>query len=116
MALDARDHARLMRIEMGLAESDPALARMFRRWRPSSAPSVPGLPGWTQVSRRMLVAFGCGLAILMTGPVVGGGVVAICATAVMLTLLQRRQTRRRTGRDDDDGRGDGGARRPTSGV
>jgi DUF3040 family protein len=100
MALDAGDQARLRRIEAELSASDPALARRFRRWRPTGRPMLVR-PGWTVVPDWMLVVFVCGFATWVLGPALGGAVLVVGGCWVLLWRIQPPKARP----GGDDGRG-----------
>lgn len=108
MSLDARDRARLRRIEAELEATDRVLARQFRRWRPSSGPAPAG-PGWSVAPRWMLVVFLVGFTSWIAGPAVGVAV-------TVLTCWRPAWRRVRHGRDQHrdrvqgrDGRGSRGS-------
>jgi hypothetical protein len=100
MALNSGDQARLRRIEAAFVESDPAMVRRFRRWRPSGRPMVVR-SGWTVVSDWMLAVFVCGFATWVAGPAVGGAAAVVGAAWVLLWHMHVPRTRH----GGEDGRG-----------
>lgn len=93
MALDGRDRARLERIELELASSDPALAARFRRWAPPRAPRALA-PGWSVVPGWALVVFLIGFTTWVGAPVLG----VFVAVGAVFHLLLRRTRHLRVGR------------------
>ena len=78
MALDAEDQARLQRIESDLISADPALARRFRSWQPSSR-QRPLLPGWSSLPGWATAVFLVAFTGWVLSPVLG--VVAVIGVA-----------------------------------
>ena len=102
MALDAQDQARLQRIESALVSADPALARRFRSWQPSSR-QRPLLPGWSSVPSWAAAVFVVAFAGWVLSPVLGVvvviGIAASCLwQRVKVPVPPPRRGARRGGR------------------
>jgi Protein of unknown function (DUF3040) len=86
VALDPGDRDRLTQIEIELAETDPDLAKRFRRWKSPAGPQVDG-GGWSVVPPWMLMVFLVGFTSWMVTPVLG------CMVAVVAGCWVARRSR-----------------------